>query len=334
MCPTQKLRGLNRRTFLKGSMAGLIGLPALKFAIRPRTASTQVSKVVLIKTDDRKTGVREALKLFDYAPITGKQVYIKPNFNTADPTPGSTHNHVLAELVKAAHDQGAKTVMVGDRSGPQPTAEVLTAKGIPDMAKELEFELLNFSELPQSDWMPQNPEGNHWKDGFMFARQALESEYTISTCCLKTHGFGGVFTLSLKLSVGLVPREQMRELHGSEHMRLMIAEINSVYQPELIVLDGIEAFVDKGPMDGPRKTANVFLAGRDRVAVDAVGVAVLKELGSNPAIMETKIFEQEQIKRAAELGLGIGSPDQIEFVTADREGKLYADKLKTILAEG
>jgi uncharacterized protein (DUF362 family) len=107
-----------------------------------------------------------------------------------------------------------------------------------------------------------------------------------------------------------------------------------VYQPELIVLDGIEAFVDKGPMEGPRKTANVFLAGRDRVAVDAVGVAVLKELGSNPAIMETKIFEQEQIKRAAELGLGVGSPDQIEFVTADREGKLYADKLKTILAEG
>ncbi|MFA9453668.1 MAG: DUF362 domain-containing protein [Candidatus Aminicenantaceae bacterium] len=334
MCPNQKLRGLNRRTFLKGSMVGLIGLPALKFAGRPRAASTQVSKVALIKTDDRKTGVREALKLFDYAPITGKQVYIKPNFNTADPTPGSTHNDVLSELVKAAHDQGAKTVTVGDRSGPQPTAEVLTAKGIPDLAKELEFELLNFSELPQSDWMPQNPEGNHWKDGFMFARQALESEYTISTCCLKTHGFGGVFTLSLKLSVGLVPREQMRELHSSLHQRRMIAEINSVYQPELIVLDGIEAFVDKGPMEGPRKTANVFLAGRDRVAVDAVGVAVLKELGSNPAIMETKIFEQEQIKRAAELGLGVGSPDQIEFVTADREGKLYADKLKTILAKG
>jgi hypothetical protein len=65
-----------------------------------------------------------------------------------------------------------------------------------------------------------------------------------------------------------------------------------------------------------------------------VGVAVLKELGSNPAIMETKIFEQEQIKRAAELGLGIGSPDQIEFITADREARLYADKLRSILAEG
>jgi uncharacterized protein (DUF362 family) len=293
-----------------------------------------MSSVALIKTDDRKTGVREALKLFDYAPVSGKKVYIKPNFNTADPAPGSTHNETLSELVKAVHDQGARSIMVGDRSGPQPTGEVLEKKGLPGMAKELDFELLNFSELPQSDWMPQNPEGSHWQDGFMFVRQALESEYTISTCCLKTHGFGGVFTLSMKLSVGLVPRGQMRELHGSPHMRRMIAEINMAYQPELIVLDGIEAFVDKGPMEGPRKTANVFLAGRDRVAVDAVGVAILKELGSNPAIMETKVFEQEQIARGAELGLGIGSPDQIEFITADRESKLYADKLKSILAEG
>jgi uncharacterized protein (DUF362 family) len=336
MCPKQKhgRGGLDRRTFIKGSVAGLIGLPALKFSGGPAVASTQTSKVALIKTDNRKTGVKEALELFDFAPVSGKQVYIKPNLNTADPTPGSTHNDTLSELVRAVHDQGARSVRVGDRSGPQPTAEVLAAKGLPEMAQDLDFELLNFSELPQSDWMPQNPEGSHWKDGFMFVRQALESEYTISTCCLKTHGFGGVFTLSLKLSVGLVPREQMRELHGSPDMRRMIAEINAVYQPELIVLDGIEAFVDKGPMDGPRKTANVFLAGRDRVAVDAVGVAILKELGSNPAIMETKIFEQEQIKRAAELGLGVGSPEQIEFITADREAKLYADKLRSLLAEG
>jgi len=31
--------------------------------------------------------------------------------------------------------------------------------------------------------------------------------------------------------------------------------------------------------------------------------------GSNDAIMSTKIFEQEQIQRGVEIGLGIGKPE-------------------------
>ena len=126
----------------------------------------------------------------------------------------------------------------------------------------------------------------------------------------------------------------MRELHNSPDMRKMIAEINLGYEPDLIVIDGIECFVDGGPMTGKKKTANVILAGTDRVAVDAVGIAVLKELGSKAEIMESKIFDQEQIQRAVELGLGIRGPDQIEFVTPDRESRDYSKKLRAILAKG
>ena len=184
--------------------------------------------------------------------------------------------------------------------------------------------------------MSFNPEGNHWEEGFQIARTAAEADYFVSTCCLKTHGYGGVFTLSLKLTVGLTPKRLMRELHGKRQtdMRKMIAEINLGYKPDFIILDGVEGFVDGGPSKGEKKSANVFLASTDRVALDAAGVAVLKDLGSNDAIMGTKVFEQEQISRAVELNLGIGSPDQIEFVTPDRQSKLYAEKLKAILAQG
>ena len=334
---THKKTGLNRREFIKGSVAGLVAYPAMRFARDPSptyTSQTTHAKVALIKTTDRATAVKEVLQLAEYAPARGKQVYIKPNFNTSDPTPGSTHNETLRGLAKAFHDHGAHRILVGDRSGPEPTAEVLIKKGVWDMAKELDFEVLHFSELGTEDWVLQNPSDSHWENGFLFARQALESEYTVSTCCLKTHQYGGVFSMSLKLSVGLVPRKQMGELHQSPNMRKMIAEINSVYKPELVVLDGIQAFVDEGPMTGPVKNANIFLAGNDRVAIDAVGIAILKELGSNQAIMDKKIFEQEQIQRAAELGLGVGSPDQIEFVTDDSDSKAYAAKLKSILAQG
>ena len=141
--------------------------------------------------------------------------------------------------------------------------------------------------------------------------------------------------MSHKLAVGMTPKRLMRELHGSrEHMRRMIAEINLGYQPRFIVVDGVEAFVEGGPSEGKRVAANVFLGGTDRVAVDAVGVALLKELGSTPAIMEKKIFEQEQIQRALELGLGVSGSDRIELVAGGEGSRGLADKLKARLAQG
>jgi uncharacterized protein (DUF362 family) len=209
-------------------------------------------------------------------------------------------------------------------------------KGIFQMSRDLDFKIVNFEKIPEEDWVLFKHEGNHWDNGFNIPRTAAEAEYFVSTCCLKTHGYGGIFTLSLKLAVGLTPKRLMRELHSKRQtdMRKMIAEINLGYKPDLIILDGVEGFVDGGPSKGEKKTANVLLASSDRVALDAAGVAVLKDLGANDAIMGTKIFEHEQIKRAVELNLGVGNPDQIEFVTPDRPSKLYADKLKSILTQG
>ena len=140
--------------------------------------------------------------------------------------------------------------------------------------------------------------------------------------------------MSLKNSVGTVPRTDyayMRELHSSPYQRQMIAEINTAYNTDLIVLDGVVAFVDGGPATGTRVDAGVMLAGSDRVAIDAVGLAVLKDLGSNETIMGRKIFEQDQMKRAVEIGLGISDPKQIEIIAKDSTSLAYAEKLKSIL---
>jgi uncharacterized protein (DUF362 family) len=128
----------------------------------------------------------------------------------------------------------------------------------------------------------------------------------------------------------------MGELHGARqtHMRRMIAEIHQAFTPQLIVMDGVDAFVDGGPSKGKLVQAGVVVAGTDRIAVDAVGLAILKQLGSNDAIMSTRIFDQEQIQRAVELRLGVASPDQIEIVTGDADSRAYAVTLKEILAKG
>jgi len=145
--------------------------------------------------------------------------------------------------------------------------------------------------------------------------------------------------MSLKLHVGCVPTTRhgyhyMTELHSSPHQRKMIAEINAAFKPALVLLDGTEAFVDGGPMVGKRAKAGVFLASTDRVATDAVGLAVLKTLDSNAAVMNPKIFEQEQIARAAELGVGVGSSSQIEVMTDDEKSGDYGNRIMEILRAG
>jgi uncharacterized protein (DUF362 family) len=80
--------------------------------------------------------------------------------------------------------------------------------------------------------------------------------------------------------------------------------------------------------------SGVVIGGTDRVAVDAVGVAVLKDLGSNATIMSKKVFDQDQIRRAVEIGLGVTGPGQIEIVSSDEAGKAYAAKIRAILMEG
>ena len=298
-------------------------------------SDSQKSPVALLKTEERKAGVALSIQALDINPVKNKDVLIKPNFNTADHVPGSTHNDTLVALVEEVWKMGAKTISLGERSYPL-TREVMKQKGIIPLLEKLDVGIIDFDELDDNDWIKVNAKDSHWQDGFRVARPILESECLIFTCCLKTHQFGGVFTMSLKNSVGVVPTTRhgynyMSELHSSPHQRKLIAEINAPFKPSLIVLDGIAAFVDGGPANGQRVNGNVFLASTDRVAIDAVGLAVLKSLGSNAQIMNTKIFDQEQISRAADLGLGALSASEIDVIAADDQSRDDRDNISEIL---
>ena len=297
-----------------------------------------MSKVIFVKTGDRKKGVNATLQALESNPIRGKNVLIKPNFNTADPTPGSTHNDTLISLVDEVWVMGAKSISLGERSYP-PTSEVMKKKGILPLLEQRDVKIVDFDALSERDWVEFKPKETHWSNGFRIARPILEAEFLISTCCLKTHQFGGVFTMSLKLHVGVVPTYRhgfpyMSELHGSRNQEEMIAEINEPFAPDLVVLDGIDAFVDGGPAMGKRAKGDVFLASTDRVAIDAAGLALLKVLGSNRAIMERKIFQQRQIMRAVELGLGASSVSEIDLVPVDRDSKEFCAQVAEALNKG
>jgi uncharacterized protein (DUF362 family) len=325
---------MDRRNFLKGAAAGLILLPNSDFSRFGVLPKRRASTVAVIRTTDRKDGVTRAMSLLKPTGMAGKQVVIKPNFNTAGAAPAGTSNDTLQQLVTELQERDAKGITLGESSGPPNTGEVMGEKGIPDLAADMGFGVVNYDEIPDSDWVHFQPNGTHWPEGFHLPRHVVDAEYNVSTCCLKTHGSGGVFTMSMKLSVGLTPKPIRRGMHRSPDMRRMIAELNQGYKPQLIILDGVEAFVDGGPTRGDLKAGNVVVAGTDRVAVDAVGLAILKDLGSNDAIMGTPIFQQEQMVRAVEVGLGVKGPEEIQLVSDNAEGKTYASTLEGILAQG
>ncbi len=295
-----------------------------------------MTKISLVRTSNRMEGTKKAIGLLKINPVKGKAVVLKPNFNTIDPAPGSTHNDTLRALILTLKEMGAKKITLAERSGPGPsTHDNLEKKGIFVMAKELGFDVLDLQAMDRDGWVLVKPKDSHWKDGFLFPKIYREAESIVTTCCLKTHQFGGHFTLSMKLSVGMVPPglgppgaggyPYMNELHSSKYQRQMIAEINTAYKTDLIVMDGVEAFVDGGPHVGTRAKADVMLGGTDRIAMDAMGVAILRLLGTTPEVSRGKIFEQDQIKRAVELGLGVKSAKEIEVVTGDKESEAYAD---------
>jgi uncharacterized protein (DUF362 family) len=93
---------------------------------------------------------------------------------------------------------------LGERSYP-PTMKVMEEKGIIPLMRERDVSIINFDDLQPSDWIEFRPRDSHWPHGYRIARPILEAECLVSTCCLKTHQYGGVFTMSLKLHVGVVP---------------------------------------------------------------------------------------------------------------------------------
>lgn len=325
---------LNRREFIiktaLGSFAFAYGFNNSLFALplSKSTSSNLNAKIALHKTSNRKVGVHTVMELLDYPSMKNKHVIVKPNFNTADPAPASTHNDTLSQLILEIKDRNASEITLAERSY-QSFDEVIAEKGIKEMAEGLGFKIQN---LDLDDYTHFKRDGLHWKNGFRVPNIINNAEYIVTTCCLKTH-FKGVITMSLKLSVGILPKMHMKELHSSPNINSMIAEINLAYQPDLIVMDGVKTFISGGPSRGTVADGNVVLAGTDRIALDAVGTAILIDLGTDK-IKRGHIFELEQIRRAVELGIGVDSPNKIEFVTTNDESQEYAEKIKEILMDG
>jgi uncharacterized protein (DUF362 family) len=284
---------------------------------------------------DRAAGVDTLLANFDLSGMAGTSVAIKANFNSADPFPASTHRETLNALCNVLRATQPSRITIAERSGMGITRDVLNRTGVLALAKRHGIAVVALDEIDRTGWQEIQAPGISWQRGFFLASAFLRADYVVQTCCLKTHRFGGHFSISLKNAVGCVARnvagvnyDFMNELHSSPAQRTMIAEINRFLPTSLVVLDAESAFASGGPDKGKVIRPGVMMAGTDRVAIDAAGVALLRSYGTVPDVAEGGIFALEQIRRAAELGVGVASADRIRLVPLDAAGEEAAGRIR------
>ncbi|PKL62933.1 MAG: hypothetical protein CVV31_03730 [Methanomicrobiales archaeon HGW-Methanomicrobiales-2] len=301
-------------------------------------ASPAASEVYIIDASDRNHVVEALWHEVGLPSFDGKTVAVKANFNSDDPFPATTHPGMLEAVLGQVKNAGARTVRLGERSGMGETRTVLKNRGAADVAARAGVEVVALDALPPEGWEAIPSDGLHWQRGFLIARIFREADAVVQTCCLKTHRFGGHVSLSLKNPVGTVAKRDpadgynyMAELHSSPHQRRMIAEINRFFPCDIAIMDATEGFSTGGPEQGNRIAPNVILASTDRVALDAAGIALLRHYGSTPEVMQGRIFGMDPIARAAELGIGVKSAQDLRLVALDSESKDLVLDMRRIL---
>lgn len=264
-----------------------------------------MSKVSKIKVEKSlKESILKAVNLlggFEQFINRGEVVFLKPNFNTADPSPASSDPEFLKAVTELVYDCGAKIVMLGDSS----TMSLNTRK---TMEKLKIFDLENMERPPRiyvfedRGWVKKEiPNGKYLKT--VFVSTLLDrADKLILLPCLKTH-FKAQFTGSLKLSIGFMKPLQRVRLH-LRHLQEKIAELNKIINPDLIIMDARKCFINRGPARGEVQEPNLILASTNRVAIDVEGIKIIQGFKGN-SLRNIDPWELPQIKKSIEFGLGV-----------------------------
>ncbi len=230
----------------------------------------------------------------------GDRVMVKPNFNSPDPYPGSTDLGFLGAVVHLLVEAGAR-VTVGESAGGiwRPTRKVLEKLGAIRALTELGAEILAFDDNPK-DWVTVRIDGDYLRE-ITVPRSAYEADRMVYLPCMKTHAFAR-FTLSLKLAMGFMHPGQRRGLHV-RNLERKVAEINLVWQPDLIIMDGRKAFVSGGPAKGELVEPGIIMASGDLVAIDVEALKILASYGAKNRLLPDP-YDSPQIATALRHGLG------------------------------
>ena len=243
---------------------------------------------------------------------------IKPNA-TGPNRDITTNPEVVRAVIRLVKERGCHA-MVGDRPA---LLDMMTMNvcGFERVCQEEGAELYPWVNDEYVRFMPHQ---RYWTNGFRMPKILTEVDHWINVPVLKNHQVTDAeFTCCLKSFVGVChPSDRFQSGSNALHQHNIgekIAEINLCSRPDMNIVDATSIMVHGGP-DGTlakpvHVQAGLILAGRDRVACDSLALAVLKLFAAEKKVklpyVEKSVWDQVQIYRAAELGIGQADPRMI-----------------------
>ncbi|NCO36226.1 MAG: hypothetical protein AUJ92_01510 [Armatimonadetes bacterium CG2_30_59_28] len=229
----------------------------------------------------------------------GARALVKPNWNGVA-IAGSTSLPVVAAACQWATEQGAGEVIVGEGCvpvGKQRIEDYYSQMGYRERLRKLGVRFVNFDEdehvifCDQPDLPPE----------VGIAGLALDADVIVNLPLLKVHSCC-LATLCLKNLKGCLRPQDKMEFHRVGLLPAIVA-LNRIVRPQINVIDAING-MEGEHNNGSLVPLNLLIAGRDPVAVDAVGCA---QMGMAPE-------EVPLLRMAAEAGLGVHRIEDIETV--------------------
>jgi len=280
----------------------------------------------------------------------GARVGIKPNLTgvprwdeTGKPLDTElfvTHPAVVNALGEALLDRGAGKLVIMDGIADETSFDTW---GYTAIAKSLGAQLLNLCKPdPYKDFQsfPVGP-GACVYDQFYLNPILNELDVFISIGKMKCHSTTGV-TLSLKNLIGIAPLSRYRRkehhtyrtaFHESvaldARLARIIIDLNRARPIHLAIIDGImTADGGEGPWAGELSQIRpgVLIAGKDPVAADAVGTAVMGFDPNAPAGKLPFVRSDNHLALAHKCGLGTNVLDEIEIVGPRIQDVIYKFK--------
>ncbi len=231
----------------------------------------------------------------------GDKVLLKPNFNTADNYPGSTDMEFLKKIVEKILEEEISKVFIGASSTIAmigSTEGVLQKKKVYDLEKiDKRVKVINFDK---EKWVNKEIIKGRYLKRASIPEVFDKVDRLIFLPCLKTHSLSQ-YTGALKLSMGLIkPRERL--LFHAKNLQEKIAELNLLFNPDLVVMDARTCFIKGGPMEGERKCPDFIMSSKSRLSIDIEGVNIIKNYQKS-SLCNISAEEVVQIKRAIELNI-------------------------------
>jgi uncharacterized protein (DUF362 family) len=278
--------------------------------------------VAIVRSDSRREGISEAVRLVGgfesiIREVEG-EILIKPNCNTDDPYPRDTHPDTVRAIAEGLIAYGflADRIVLGETSGRArglPTRQTLKNLGMKRVADDLGIRMVCFEE---GEWVTIRPPGSTaWPNGIKIPRNVYDADRIILTPIMRPHSTA-TFTISLKLAVGMLDSVGREWLHDGVDHHEKLVELNLAYSADLIVADASRILVDRDLDPSRAVTPGVIIAGSNRVATDAVCVALMKLHGAH-RVSDRPVLDHEQLKIGERLGLGSPRIGDIDLRTAN-----------------